>query len=131
MRLYRRVPQSLSREVFERHRIAMRWATARLRYFHSMRVAEHGLSALLRKSGRSGYAKNKSCGMGVLGRTSSRALDAEIAVIGGKKPGAAKDAALEFYSGARADLNGFKDEYRNLVSARSGRRMTSFRRSAR
>ena len=30
--------------------------------------------------------------------------------------GRAKDAALAFYSGARADLNGFKDEYRNAVS---------------
>jgi hypothetical protein len=44
-----------------------------------------------------------------------RALDDQIKAIGLKKAGAAKDAALEFYSGARADLNGFKDEYRNQV----------------
>jgi hypothetical protein len=42
-------------------------------------------------------------------------LDDEIRLIGGKKAGSAKDSALEFYSGARADVNGFKDEYRNLV----------------
>ena len=44
------------------------------------------------------------------------AVAAEADSIGKtKSAGAAKDRALEFYSGALADLNSFKVEYRNLV----------------
>jgi hypothetical protein len=82
--------------------------------FHSMRVAEQGLRALA-KERKVKLVKNKPLEWGTW-QEIIRALDDEIRVIGGKKAGAAKDAALEFYSGARADLNGFKDEYRNLVS---------------
>ncbi|MFZ0424712.1 MAG: hypothetical protein WAL80_17690 [Xanthobacteraceae bacterium] len=81
--------------------------------FHAMRVAEHGLRALA-KERRVRLPKNKPIEWATW-QDIIKALDAEIVVIGGKKAGAAKDAALEFYSGARADLNGFKDEYRNLV----------------
>jgi hypothetical protein len=81
--------------------------------FHSMRVAEHGLRALA-KERRVKLPKNKQIEWATW-QDIIKALDSEITIIGGKKAGAAKDAALEFYSGARADLNGFKDEYRNLV----------------
>jgi hypothetical protein len=82
--------------------------------FHSMRVAEHGLRALA-KERKVKLAKNKPLEWGTW-QEIIRALDDEIRIIGSKKAGKAKDAALEFYSGARADLNGFKDEYRNLVT---------------
>jgi hypothetical protein len=81
--------------------------------FHSMRIAEAGLRALA-KERRIKLAKNKPLEWGTW-QEIIRALDEQIKVIGSKRAGAAKDAALEFYSGARADLNGFKDEYRNLV----------------
>ncbi|MGB8276788.1 MAG: hypothetical protein WCF20_02470 [Methylovirgula sp.] len=81
--------------------------------FHSMRVAEHGLRALA-KERRLTLPKNKPLEWATW-QDIIKALDDEIAVIGRKKAGAPKDLALEFYSGARADLNGFKDEYRNLV----------------
>ena len=83
--------------------------------FHSMRVAEHGLRALA-KERRVKLPRNKQIEWGTW-QEIIKALDDEIRLIGTtKKAGWAKDAALEFYSGARADLNGFKDEYRNLVS---------------
>ena len=78
-----------------------------------MRVAEYGLRALA-KERKIKLARNKQIEWGAW-QEIIKALDDEIKIIGGKKAGAAKDAALEFYSGARADLNGFKDEYRNLV----------------
>ncbi len=81
--------------------------------FHSMRVAEHGLRALA-KERRIKLPKNKQIEWATW-QDLIKALDTEIADIGTKKAGKAKDAALEFYSGGRADLNGFKDEYRNLV----------------
>jgi hypothetical protein len=81
--------------------------------FYSMRIAEHGLRALA-KERKIKLPKNKQVEWATW-QEIIRALDDEIKTIGGKRAGAAKDAALEFYSGARADLNGFKDEYRNLV----------------
>lgn len=81
--------------------------------FHSMRIAEAGLRALARER-RIKLAKNKPLEWGTW-QDIIKELDDEIKLIAGKKAGAAKDAALAFYSGARADLNGFKDEYRNLV----------------
>jgi hypothetical protein len=81
--------------------------------FHSMRIAEHGLRSLA-KERRIKLAKNKPVEWGTW-QDIIKALDDEIKLVGSKKAGPAKDAALEFYSGARADLNGFKDEYRNLV----------------
>ncbi len=79
-----------------------------------MRIAECGLRALA-KERRLTLPKNKLIEWGTW-QEIIKALDGEIRDIGlNKKAGAAKDSALEFYSGARADLNGFKDEYRNLV----------------
>ncbi len=81
--------------------------------FHSMRVAEHGLRALARER-EIKLAKDKPIEWATW-QEIIRSLDEEIKMIGAKKAGGAKDAALAFYSGARADLNGFKDEYRNSV----------------
>jgi hypothetical protein len=82
--------------------------------FHSMRVAEIGLRALA-KERRVKLAKNKPIDWGTW-QEIIKALDDEIKRIGQTwKAGSKKDAALDFYSGARADLNAFKDEYRNLV----------------
>jgi hypothetical protein len=81
--------------------------------FHSMRVAEYGLRALARER-RVKLPKNKQIEWATWHEI-IRELDKEIELIGQKRAGAAKDAALAFYSGARADLNGFKDEYRNLA----------------
>lgn len=82
--------------------------------FHSMRVAEIGLRALANER-RVKLPKKKAIEWANW-QEIIRALDEEIKIIGlNWKAGSRKDAALEFYSGARADLNGFKDEYRNLV----------------
>lgn len=81
--------------------------------FHAMRIAEAGLRALARER-KIKLAKNKALEWATW-QEIIKALDDEIKLIGSKRAGPAKDAALEFYSGARADLNGFKDEYRNLV----------------
>lgn len=81
--------------------------------FHSMRVAEHGLRVLAHER-KIKLPKNKPLEWATW-QEIIKALDDEIKVIASKKAGNAKDAALAFYSGARADLNGFKDEYRNLV----------------
>jgi hypothetical protein len=81
--------------------------------FHSMRVAEHGLRAIARER-RLKIGKNKPVEWATW-QDIIRELDKEITAVGNKTAGKAKDAALEFYSGARADLNGFKDQYRNLV----------------
>jgi hypothetical protein len=80
--------------------------------FHSMRVAEHGLRALAKE--REITLRNDKPVEWATWQEIIRGLDAQITIIGNKKPGEARDAALAFYSGARADLNGLKDEYRNL-----------------
>lgn len=82
--------------------------------FHSMRVAEHGLRAIA-KERRVSLAKNKPLDWGTW-QDIITGLNAESEHIGKKAAaGAAKDNALSFYSGALADLNAFKDEYRNQV----------------
>jgi hypothetical protein len=81
--------------------------------FHSMRVAEHGLRAIASER-KVKLAKNKPLEWGTW-QEIIKALDDQIKNIASKRPGSAKDGALAFYSGARADLNGFKDEYRNQV----------------
>jgi hypothetical protein len=82
--------------------------------FHSMRVAEHGLRALAAER-RIKVLKNKPVEWNNW-QDIIKAVEDQAKLIGQrKKPGKAKDAALSFYSGALADLNGFKDEYRNLV----------------
>jgi hypothetical protein len=62
--------------------------------FHSMCVAEYGLRAVA-KERRIKLPKNKPVEWGTW-QDIIRELDDEIKVIGGKKAGAAKDAALEF-----------------------------------
>jgi len=81
--------------------------------FHSMRVAEQGLRALA-KERRIKLNRKRPVEWGNWGEI-IKALDKEIDAIEAKRAGQAKDSALAFYSGARADLNGFKDEYRNVV----------------
>jgi hypothetical protein len=65
--------------------------------FHSMRVAEWGLRALASER-QIKLAKDKPLEWGTW-QEIIRALDDEIKVIGAKKPGPAKDAALEFTAG--------------------------------
>lgn len=81
--------------------------------FHSMRIAEHGLRALARER-KIRLPKNKPVEWGTWQEIIG-ALDGQIKLLGHTKAGPKKDATLSFYSGARADLNGFKDEYRNAV----------------
>ncbi len=81
--------------------------------FHSMRVAEIGLRAIAKERNLV-FPKGKMVEWANWQEIIT-ALDAEIKAIGLKKACMAKDQALAFYSGARADINGFKDEYRNLV----------------
>lgn len=82
--------------------------------FHIMRVAERGLRALA-KERRIKLPKNKLLDWATWQEIIS-ALNLEATKIGQKaRAGAAKDNALSFYSGAIADLNAFKDEYRNQV----------------
>lgn len=82
--------------------------------FHSMRVVEIGLRAIAKERGLK-LPKDKAVEWATWQEIIT-ALEHEIKAIGLKRAGKAKDAALEFYSGARADLNGFKDEYRNQVT---------------
>jgi hypothetical protein len=82
--------------------------------FHSMRVAEHGLRAFA-KERRIRLAKNKPIDWGTWQEIITE-LQKESEHIGKRAAaGTAKDNALSFYSGALADLNAFKDEYRNQV----------------
>ena len=82
--------------------------------FHSMRVAEHGLRAISRER-RIRLAKNKPVDWGTWQEIITK-LQEESEHIGKKAAaGPAKDSALSFYSGALADLNAFKDEFRNQV----------------
>jgi hypothetical protein len=82
--------------------------------FHSMRVAEHGLRALA-KERKIHVLKNRPIEWNTW-QDILKAIGAEVETITKtKSAGAAKDRALEFYSGALADLGSFKDEYRNLV----------------
>jgi len=81
--------------------------------FHSMRVAEYGLRALAKERNVK-LPKDKLLDWATW-QEIIKGLDDAIRIIGSKPAGPAKDGELVFYSGARADLNGFKDEYRNLV----------------
>jgi hypothetical protein len=84
--------------------------------FHSMRVAEHGLRALAKER----RAKIKRWGKEIPIDWANwgeilNALATERDSIAKKAPSDAKEDALAFYGGAIADLNSFKDEYRNAV----------------
>jgi hypothetical protein len=82
--------------------------------FHSMRIAEYGLRALA-KERRIRLPKRKPVEWATWQDIIGKLSDEVQSIAKNKSPGPAKDRALEFYSGAIADLNGFKDEYRNLV----------------
>jgi hypothetical protein len=82
--------------------------------FHSMRVAEHGLRAIARE--REIKLKNDKPIEWATWMDIIKELDNQISLIVNKRAGQVRDEAQEFYSGLRADLNGFKDEYRNSVS---------------
>ena len=81
--------------------------------FHAMRVAELGLRSIARE--RSLQMPKDKLVEWSNWQEIIKALDGEIFRIGQLPPGPEKDRLLAFYSGARADLNGFKDEYRNVV----------------
>lgn len=81
--------------------------------FHSVRIAELGLRAISVDRGLR-LPKNKMIEWATW-QEIIKALDEEIADIGTMPAGPDKDRLLVFYSGSRADLNGFKDEYRNVV----------------
>jgi len=81
--------------------------------FQTMRVAEHGLRALA-KERQVTLPRDKHIDWGQW-QEIIKELNDEIKVIGQKPAGTPKDNALSFYSGAVADLNAFKDEYRNQV----------------
>ena len=81
--------------------------------FHSMRIAELGLRAVAAERELQ-LPKDKPIEWANW-QEIIKALDDEIKRIGQMPVGSDKDKLLAFYSGARADLNGFKDEYRNVV----------------
>ncbi len=81
--------------------------------FHSMRIVEHGMRALARD--RRISLRNKKPVEWATWMDIIKGLDAEITRIGLTPASAKKEDALEFYSGARSDFNGFKDEFRNSV----------------
>jgi len=82
--------------------------------FHLMRVAEYGLRALARER-RVRLPKGKPLEWGTW-QDLIKGVKAEAETIGKtKKAGARKDAALDFYNGAVAHFDGFKDQFRNVV----------------
>ncbi len=87
--------------------------------FHMMRVAEIGMRALARERGVKFTDKPLEWAnwQPILEQTKSRAKTATK----GMAIGPGKDAALAFYSGAIAQLHGFKDTFRNMtMHARKG-----------
>lgn len=82
--------------------------------FHSMRVAERGMRALA-KQRQITLPKDQLIEWATWQQV-IKALEKEYKDVGDKHAaGAEKDKLLAFYSGAIAELNSFKDEYRNLV----------------
>jgi hypothetical protein len=82
--------------------------------FHFMRVAEFGLRALARER-KVRLGNNKPIEWGTWNDLISK-IDGTARTIAQKwKAGPRKDAALDFYSGAVQNFNGFKDQYRNVV----------------
>jgi hypothetical protein len=81
--------------------------------FHLMRIAEHGLRALARE--RRVKLPKKQVLEWADWRTVIGEIGKKVDQIANKKRGPARDAALEFYRGALASFEGFKDAYRNNV----------------
>lgn len=82
--------------------------------FHSMRVAEYGLRAIA-KERKVELARSKPLEWGTWQEILTELETFAKKITHKAKAGKAKDDALAFYSGALADLSGFKDEYRNQV----------------
>lgn len=82
--------------------------------FHSMRVAEYGLRALA-KERKIQLPRNKPLEWGTWQEIITELDNYAKRIVHKVRPGKPKDDALAFYSGALADLSGFKDEYRNQV----------------
>jgi hypothetical protein len=81
--------------------------------FHFMRVAEFGLRALARER-RVRLPRNKPIEWGMWAEIINQ-IETAKKKIEQKRAGPKKDSALDFYSGAIAHFNGFKDQYRNNV----------------
>lgn len=81
--------------------------------FHSMRVAERGLRAIA-KERKIALAKTKPIEWANW-QDIIISLQKEADAIAKKPPSKQRDRASGFYSGAIADLNAFKNEYRNEV----------------
>jgi hypothetical protein len=81
--------------------------------FHSMRAAEQGLRGLA-KAQKIGGIGNKPIEWNSW-QEIIRELNKKYKAMGQMSAGTKKDAELAFYGGALADMNAFKDEYRNMV----------------
>jgi hypothetical protein len=81
--------------------------------FHLMRTAEYGLRALARE--RRVRLPRKQVLEWADWRTIIDGISKEAEKIANKKRGQNRDEALEFYRGALASFEGFKDAYRNNV----------------
>lgn len=81
--------------------------------FHCMRIAEIGLRALARE--RKITIPKKPIEWATWQDIISKIRTDVSNRIGKKRAGPAKDAALEFYSGALGEFEAFKDVYRNSV----------------
>jgi hypothetical protein len=79
--------------------------------FHFMRVAEYGLRALARER-KIRLGNNKPIEWGTWNELILK-VEKAAKDIAQRRAGPKKDAALNFYSGAVANFNGFKDQYRN------------------
>lgn len=82
--------------------------------FHSMRVAEIGLRALA-KERKITLPRSKPLEWGTWQEILTELDSFAKRIVHKTRAGKPKDDALSFYSGALADLSGFKDEYRNQV----------------
>lgn len=80
--------------------------------FHFMRVAEHGLRALARER-RVQLGRKKPIEWATWNELILKVEKAAKTIAQKRRAGPKKDAALNFYSGAIANFNGFKDQYRN------------------
>jgi hypothetical protein len=80
--------------------------------FHFMRIAEYGLRALA-KERKVRLGKGKPIEWGTWNDLILQIDKAAREFAQKRRAGPRKDAALNFYSGAVANFNGFKDQYRN------------------
>ncbi|MFT3670852.1 hypothetical protein [Aestuariivirga sp.] len=81
--------------------------------FHLMRIAEYGLRSLARERSVK-LAKNRPLEWADW-HSIIEAIDKDVTKIASRKPGKAREAALEFYRGVLGEFQAFKDVYRNNV----------------